>query len=533
MLQIKQPRRAQRCLELAVRAQPDCTAGHLLLGRALLAGGPEGPIRGPTLDVVNGPQGDPAAALRPLRRAADLAPDRDDTAAALAIAYQRAGDTSRALAALDRCPSSVLTTRTRADVLDAVGRGRGAHLRVESDEIVQLRSDALAERPDPTTRQRLVRHLVLQGDFDQAFCAADPEAMEGGRRRWDSVVDDSDFLSQVNDDWLYVAAAVALDEGDCTQVHRIKRTIAARVIGRGLHAVAPASAVTGLVRAVAYSSGERDAVDELDQRRSGFATHSERLAYDKLDADLRVALGDVERLVAVRERLATVNPESEQRFRALIRDARIAVIGPSDFGTFTPEELDTFDVIVSTKRPTDTLSGRPTISYRSDTNVRFDLLPALGQGADLATIEVLRPSMLVNGASVPGHHALRVMSAEDTNTFLGTHFGIQRILYDLVGRGAESITLAGVDFFLSETPYVKGYDDEMTRVYEPNQLQPARSRAAHDHGWDFRFTKLLAGHGLIQPHPDVQRLLDYTVDDYLVRLSEVARRRPRESQLLR
>lgn len=73
----------------------------------------------------------------------------------------------------------------------------------------------------------------------------------------------------------------------------------------------------------------------------------------------------------------------------------------------------------------------------------------------------------------------------------------------------------------------------MSLIFEPNQLQPIRSRAPHDRGWDFRFTRLLARHGLIRPHPDVGYVLDLTVDDYLERLTETAERHPCESQLMR
>ena len=498
-------------------SRPDCVVDRLALGSALLVAGATGPVRTIAQAVVVGDVGDTDAARREIEVAAAIEPDSRSIAVAHARALADAGMFDAAIARIEQVPGA---HAAHAEVIALRARRRGAHTQSEYRTLVAARRLALEQRDDPTVRHRLVRELALHGDYDAAFEAAAPTMPASARSSWRDLVDES--RGWITDDWLWVAAVRLSEQGEHRAAQRTKQRIARRIADRPLPRAAPASRILDQVRAVSYLSGAEAATDHLDRHRPRLATDRESAAFDKARADLALARGNVLDLVRIRPTLAVVGGAAERRFQAAVTGARVLVSGPSDLGTFDDDELAGFDVIVSPKRPTSAVATATTIAYRSDVNARFDLEPDLAAThKSLADIEVVRASVLSSPGELLRHESVRVMPAEDSNTFMGTRFGIQRMLYDLVGRGAE-ITLGGVDFFTGAQPYVPGYEDELHRIYEPNSLQPIRSRAAHDLGWDFRFTASLLSSGLIEAHPDVRRLLEHSLDDYYDLLERVA-----------
>ena len=112
------------------------------------------------------------------------------------------------------------------------------------------------------------------------------------------------------------------------------------------------------------------------------------------------------------------------------------------------------------------------------------------------------------------------MQCEDLNTLLGTRFSVQRLLYDLVAYRPRRVVLSGVDFFLGDTPYIDGYDNEVADIYGPQDLQPSMSVAPHDHLWDYRFTQRLLQHGLITATEQVEHILRTPESHYLEELAK-------------
>ena len=134
---------------------------------------------------------------------------------------------------------------------------------------------------------------------------------------------------------------------------------------------------------------------------------------------------------------------------------------------------------------------------------------------------MLRPSIVgIPGRSIDQDGGVRVMPCEDSNALLGTRLGVQRIVYDILAYRPSELILSGVDFFLGHVAYVDGYANEVSDIYEPNGLQPARSFAPHDHLWDYRFVRELHRRGAIRATEGVAELLDLDDTEYLARLSE-------------
>ena len=203
--------------------------------------------------------------------------------------------------------------------------------------------------------------------------------------------------------------------------------------------------------------------------------------------------------------------------------ASVLVVGPAPHNQPDAQTLAAADVVVTTKHPSDSASHKPSVVYVTDATGRLEserLEQSLRHNRDL--LVVVRPSWLADPRSTLfAPDRVRVMQCEDSSTYLGTHFAIQRIIYDLVGFGARSITLAGVDFFLTPDPYRMGYANDDSSIYSSRGLQPARSIAPHDHLSDFVFTKDLCELGVIEAADNVHQFLTLAPDIYLERLSEI------------
>ncbi|MDA3032634.1 MAG: hypothetical protein O3B90_09950 [Actinomycetota bacterium] len=251
-----------------------------------------------------------------------------------------------------------------------------------------------------------------------------------------------------------------------------------------------------------------------------FASDRERRTVNKFAADLRLSAGDIGPARACRAAATTLDPLAEERHRRLLAGAHVLVVGPAPSSRPTGDQLARADVVAVTKRPLDrSLTACPQLVYPTDASARLDLRPE--QLCATQTV-VLRPSILRSPShAAPAFAASRVMPAEDANAYLGTRFGVQRILYDLLHYDPAVIELCGVDFFLAPTPYVEGYTDETDRLYQPNDLQPSMSVAPHDYIWDFSFTKTLHEHGHLTVGPEIQSILRLTPGEYLRQLEAV------------
>jgi hypothetical protein len=478
----------------------------------VLDGGPLGVRRLPTLDLAVTTVGDPERAVRLLRSTGKRWVGTSDFDVTLAEALHRAGRSDDALEALSAHPDAAPALRYKGLVLEQLARSRGAYQREEAEEVVTVWKRALELEPHASTRHRLVAVLASLGRFDEAVSwSGDQVASPGGDGSWRSAIDRGD----VSDAWLLATRAHLISVGAMADAHAVKQHLARNTVARRVNRFGPTTRVIQRVQACSFVHGESTALELLDSSRPRPSSRLDRLMLDKLEADLALLTGTTAPLVEVRGRFAVVDPDAERRFAELLRGAHVLVLGPADLGQPTADDLAGIDVVIATKRRPilDVDEAPPIVVYQADASALL-----IDSTASRFELQVLRPSIV-------GHRGLRldgrkrIMPTEDTNTFHGTRFGIQRILYDLIGRDTASITLAGVDFFLGTRPYVVGYDREVGDVYASRSLLTPATTSPHDHLWDFRFTRRLIEFGWVRPHRDVVPLLELDDESYLARLT--------------
>lgn len=272
-------------------------------------------------------------------------------------------------------------------------------------------------------------------------------------------------------------------------------------------------------QAVNYLIGPAAALDAVQSRWPLFASDVEREVREKLIADYELLAGDPAPLATFRSHRDHTG--SEGTFRSLVSGRRVLVLGPSPHNLPTADEVATADVIVTTRLPNREIAGGlPSIVYVADETFRAnegDYRAQLDARPD--DLLVVRPSMLRQPRPrLSTHPRVRVMSFEDSTPFLGTHFAIQRLTYDLLASGPRSILLSGIDFFVGPSTYRPEYHQPLGSV----TLDPPRLNFSHDYAYDFWYTKSLLRSGLVDVVPPVAQLLDESVADYLGRLENAS-----------
>jgi hypothetical protein len=237
---------------------------------------------------------------------------------------------------------------------------------------------------------------------------------------------------------------------------------------------------------------------------------------EKVRADLLLLDGDPDLLRSMRLRHPTPNVEAEAAFRAALSGKRVIIVGPSPYTQPSAEQLRSADVVVTTRlHHVELEPGQISIAYITDETARqdsADLHADLDRHAD--HLVVLRPSILRRPIpTLVDHDCVRTMQFDDSTPFLGTHFGVQRILYDLLGSDPVSIMIAGVDFFVGADAYQDGYRPE------PDwQTAAPRLNFSHDYAYEFEYTQHVLASGLVGAVPSVAEILRQSVTAYLTQL---------------
>ncbi|BAN03342.1 hypothetical protein YM304_30280 [Ilumatobacter coccineus YM16-304] len=414
---------------------------------------------------------------------------------------------ARALATLGRTAEAraqalrIDDDRLNIDVLERVEKARGALTSDEHDELImRLVGYATSHPGDQAHKARAIARLVAVGRFDEARrIAAGPCDPLHGRSA--------------------IRFAELTAEGRHSDARATKLALAKRIAETTPSWHDPVRRHAEWIRASSYVHGEEEALERLQQRWIVGASAYERLVRRKLRADLELSLGRPERHVSFRTCLESATPRPEHRFGELITGRNVLVVGPTETRRPTDEEYEQADVIVTTRRreTAGTATGTPIVFYVADSSARLDRT-ALDRSltAHPDDMMVVRPSML-NGPTewFMGHRQIRVMPTEDQNTFIGTRFAVQRILFDVLAYRPAAVTVTGIDFFVGADKYLPGYQSELSAIYEPNQLRPADVNASHDLAGDHAFTRSLRRSGLVDAPGAIGELLDLDTDSYL------------------
>lgn len=522
--------RSTKWLCRGLRADPDAPPLLALTARVAEIGGPAEPVLDQHCGLITCPGLDRDLLAAVLQRAEVRI--NDPRCMRIVAEYgRRAGMDS--IAAAERLVrlsprdqhSWYLLGRTRIE--DAYDRGAQTNEEVAAIQAA-FRFGLEIAPADARMSFHLVRSYVSTGEWASAL---ESSFQGGGKVRRSDVLNALDaapaelvqrFPGLVPDSW-YAIHAEALGAGrvrhaatakDAMALCSIERTDPYRTAGLGPSLNA--------ARALAHLGRLDESEDRLRSLMKEVMPSRDALAVARLVDDLAFRRGDLT-VPRWAEGQAVVTDSADRRFRSLIEGRSVAVVGPSVSDAEAGSQIDGHDVVIRTKfvpgrveAEARTQGRRTDIAYYTDSSARIfgtEIRSALMSG-DLQ-MAVLRPSAFRAAPWPPCDGRLRYVPAEDTLPFQGTHFAIQRILYDLLHYSPSQITLFNIDFFTGLSTYLPGYATEVGDVFKPNRFRPIRSTAMHDLREDFVFTKLLSHRGLIATSPPVAAILALDTESYL------------------
>lgn len=532
------------------RGRPDW---HFRLGLAHERTGSPMTAVHPRLGLVRTQECNLPAAASAYRRSIELEP-------ADARVWMRLGDTQERLGHLTEArdafaeavrlrPNDPQALHRYGRAIAAIGSQRGVFSHNEYDQLERTWGKVLELGPRHSgARQQLIRSSTRAARWPVASRTAwfpeppvvpawadalrSPIELEPTPERLDALADvlarPDDDLMVVPLEWWFVAHWRLLEAGRFTSAFRAKELMAKRVIADGAaDPITEPSRFLEVARALNFLEQHDAALDHLAIGSHVEVPLATRWAAEKLAADIRLVLGDVEpyrAFLGLNER--AVDRTTEVAFRKLIEGKRIAVVGPAQSETDQRDEIDGYDVVIRTKYVhstfgDDTTAGtRTDISYYALGNARFlshEIHDALAAGhLQMAVFRTATYDPEVRFLHHPGD--LRYPPSEYQGGFRSGQFAIQRIFYDVLRYNPASVKVFNINFFLAANPYRDGYLAEYTKTYAERGLLQALNAFGHDYRSDFVFTQRLHTAGLVEADPAVRALLDLSAGQYLAGL---------------
>ncbi len=494
-LAVEQPHRAQRSFERAVRHGDANALGGL--GYAVLSGGPIGLGVVEHLGLAKRPVGDPLAARRvfasaPLAASGSTLIERG-LITALLQQYCLEDAAQRAELGTD-CDDLL------ADVTIRSMKRAPQLSRKDLATVVPLLEAHLERHPnDASAQDRLARIQLSLLEFDAALAIT--RAAPSSRVTHEIAL------------WTQSTAA-----GHHCEAHRTKRLAARSLAGMRARRTGSVGELVLRLQAINYDSGPHAALEDLNRRWLIAPTLIERMIREKLRADLALLCGDPQPLRSLARSYPTTNEAAEERFRSMVVRKKVLVVGPSPSHQPDRDVVHAHHTVVTTGRPfVFDDEHRDSIVYL---NNEWFLANRHGRAAELddpAPLIVLRPS-IVRHASAEEREGVgaRVQPFEDSTPLFSTHFALQRIVHDLIANGAETVTIAGVDFFLGDQTYVDFYHEGSS-----DRFANVPFNFSHDFTYAYWYTKTLRDHGLVEASPALGDILDHPVEWYVNRLGRV------------
>lgn len=335
-------------------------------------------------------------------------------------------------------------------------------------------------------------------------------------------------------DWWFAVHWRLLALGRHQAAFAVKRHMAlTTTAGRGSIDDVGLTAYARRIQAHLFLGHVDEALDLCEQQLAKSRTTNERRVLDWLRSDIKLSEG--QKPAASRLRAPKVGGVADERFRQMIEAKTVAVVGPSPESADYLNEIDTFDTVIRTKvtAPTvDDQSSRVDISYYADTSARL-LGPEIRSMLDdgFLKLAVLRPNAWDCGASqLSAHGDVRFAPSESITSFFSSPYAIQRILFDVLHYQPRTVKLFGANFFLSDQAYHNRYQDDRQFVYANRGLRPNLDGYGHDLLADFTWTKNVCGSGLVSVTSAIQRILDLSPSEYLLRLDDINSHGPAEQE---
>jgi tetratricopeptide (TPR) repeat protein len=529
-------RRAQRYFDRRARLEPTTASRWIALGESLLRGGPIGPTFDARVGIIQADQGDGERAVDVFQRAASVDPRSADAWSGLSRAGYKRGDLELAADAAKQAtrlaPENAATWLQYGMMINALAHRRGGFEQTRLDSLHGAWEAALAGSPHPVqanARFHLLRSYAQFQNWSGAFALAWPDnTMTPDPSPATLIAAAESGVEGAPTDWWFVAAWRLQSLGHHSGADHARQRMAERQIQSTAHELAPAVGPSiQTIKALA-------ALDRLDEARlqatssrpSSLLPH-DALAFEKLLADVELRSGQVgPARVWLERHSVAVDPEAEHRFRHLIESRNVAIVGPAGYRINSGSVIDDHDVVIRTKyaamtNPEDGqhFGRRTDIAYYSDSSafvLEEEIRTALSADLSLAVLRPTTYNARPHDDRLVGR--VRTMPNEDLAHFQASHFGIQRILYDVLRYRPASVTLFGADFFTGERLYADRYQTDIELAYAPRQLVRVLPMFGHDLAADFRFSKGLHEAGLFRADDMASALLAQSPDAYLALL---------------
>ncbi len=280
-----------------------------------------------------------------------------------------------------------------------------------------------------------------------------------------------------------------------------------------------------LLSALIYLGREDEALKLIDPMPWTPYQEVDRQRLEKMAADTHLIRGNLTPYQDYSaQRRAELPLPGESQMETLIRDKRIAVVGPADTGDRLGEMIDGYDIIIRPRLMTEfdeeqraRLGSRTDIAYFSGRDID-DFRDEASAAVDAGRLQMVIGrglSMASAGEDLPDW--LRFYSHDYSLGFHGPPMGIGRILYDVLQFHPAQVSLFNIDFFSGQKAFGKGYrpakDQQMGPYSIVNEVV-----LAHDLAFEHRLTKAMAASGVLDAQGVAGEVLGLTEEQYIQRL---------------
>lgn len=497
--------------------------------------------------------GDLARAAEHYRIALDLDPERlgfwkrlggvEETLGNLEasrLAYQRV---------VDLAPDDANSWHLLGRTISAAATRRGMYHTEEHDELERIWGRSIELAPHLSgSRNQLTRASIkaarwpLADDLAwfpmPAVSSAGTEAVLRGYLSGvhQSIEDVEAELGRPNEDlmwipreWWFPLHWRLLTDNHFTAAYRAKSLMAERIVSDGIGR--PDDNLAGYLehaRALTFLERHEQAIEALTPSATAALALRTRQTLERQAADVSLLTGDVSAHLQLMHTDLEPHVEiAERRFRELIENRSVAIVGPGLSEERHGPEIDSHDVVIRTKFTRQQLSdyaaiagSRTDISYYALGSARFlrdDITDALAsEDLQMAVFRTATYTATPPHLVRPGD--VRYVPSEFTAGFRASQFAIQRIFYDVLRYRPAAVKIFNIDFFLSPDAYRPGYLAEYAKKAEEKGFVKVLGAFGHDFLADFRFTRAMAGFGLLTGDERVRQILELSPAEYLAGL---------------
>lgn len=247
--------------------------------------------------------------------------------------------------------------------------------------------------------------------------------------------------------------------------------------------------------------------------------------HEKFHAEAHLLLGDVERYLEYSARVRQLSPlRGDNTMEELVRDKRVAIVGPVDSGDKLGKVIDEFDVIVRPRFvPTfvaqypEAMGSRTDVVYINGQDIQSDI-PEMAEAVEEGSLQlaVARPLSYRQNRhrDLPW---LRFYRQDFGLHFHGFALGMQRFAYDILQFAPAEIGIFNSDMYTSGDAFAEGYRPDKDQGFGPGSIMNDLI-VNHDLKFDFKYMQALQRTGIVRAYGIVEEVLSLTSGEYVAAL---------------